>query len=77
MKEKRKNKAILQICIQGLWFVYSSLQSIILLGKWKFNNMDKVMGNMSLILEVLTQHNHLSTTLIQQNTCVYLFLSSS
>lgn len=34
------------------------------------------MGNLSLILEVLNQHNHLSTALIQQNTCVYLFLSS-
>lgn len=35
------------------------------------------MRNLSPVLEVLTQHNHLSTTLIQQNTYVYLFLSPS
>lgn len=76
-KEEEKKKATLQTCVQGLWFVYSSLQSIILLGKWEFDNMGKAVGNISFILEVLTQHNRLSTTLIQQNTCVYFFLSSS
>lgn len=55
MKGRKKTKTTLQICFQGLWFVYSSLQSIILLGTWEFGNMDRVVGNTSLILEVLTQ----------------------